>query len=68
MNRIGGIEMDLTEFATRYHVSYDTLMLLPKEEGNKLFTRVIERNRTLTVAKKPIHIVNRFLHFLWLQL
>ena len=58
MNRIGGIEMDLTEFATRYHVSYDTLMLLPKEEGNKLFTRVIERTRTLTIAKKPIHIVN----------
>ena len=49
--------MDLTDFVTRYHISYDTLMLLPKEEGNKVFTRVIERNRTLTVAKKPIQIV-----------
>lgn len=33
-------------------------MLQPKEEGNKIFTRVIERNRTVTVPKKPIHIVN----------
>src|SRR6476660_7774639 len=49
--------MDLTEFVTRYHLSYDSLMLLLKEEGNKVFTRVIERNRTLTVAKKSIQIV-----------
>ncbi len=32
-------------------------MLQPKLEGNKIFTKVIERNRTLTVSKKPIHIV-----------
>jgi competence protein ComK len=32
-------------------------MLLPIEEGNKIFTRVIERHRTLTVLQKPIHIV-----------
>jgi competence protein ComK len=49
--------MDLDEFVTRYYLSFDTLMLQPKDEGNKIFTRVIEQNRTLTVAKKPIHIV-----------
>jgi len=49
--------VDLTEVVTRYYLSFDTLMLLPIEEGNKIFTRVIERNRTLTVLQKPIHIV-----------
>lgn len=49
--------MDLTEFEPRYHISFDTLMLQPKGEGTKTFTRVIERNRTLTVPKKSIHIV-----------
>ncbi|WP_432357424.1 competence protein ComK [Sporosarcina sp. UB5] len=47
----------MTEFVTRYYVSFDTLMLQPFEEGNKTFTKVIERNRTLTVLQKPIHIV-----------
>lgn len=47
----------MTEFVTRYYISFDTLMLQPKEEGNKIFTRVIERNRTVIVPKKPIHIV-----------
>jgi competence protein ComK len=49
--------MDLDEFVTRYHLSFDTLMLQPKREGTKTFTRVIKRHNTLTVAKKPIHIV-----------
>jgi competence protein ComK len=51
--------MDLDEFVTRYHLSFDTLMLQPKREGGtKTFTRVIERTKTLIVAKKPIHIVS----------
>jgi len=49
--------MILNEFEPRYFLSFDTLMLQPKEEGTKIFTRVIERNRTVAVPKKPIHIV-----------
>lgn len=49
--------MILNEFEPRYHLSFDTLMLQPKLEGTKIFTKVIEQTRTLTVPKKPIHIV-----------
>ncbi|MCM3743918.1 competence protein ComK [Sporosarcina luteola] len=47
----------MNEFEPRYHLSFDTLMLQPKIDGNKVFTRVIERERTLIVPKKPIHII-----------
>lgn len=55
--------MDVTEFEPRYYLSFDTLMLQPKIDGNKVFTRVIERNRTLTVLKKSIHIVTSSCNF-----
>ncbi|HEX5564733.1 MAG TPA: competence protein ComK [Sporosarcina sp.] len=47
----------MTEFEPRYYLSFDTLMLQPKKEGNKIFTRVIERNRIVAVPKKSIHII-----------
>ncbi|MFC5604127.1 competence protein ComK [Sporosarcina koreensis] len=47
----------MTEFEPRYYLSLDTLMLQPKKEGNKIFTRVVERDRIVTVPKKPIHII-----------
>lgn len=49
--------MNLIEFEPRYYLSFDTLMLQPKMEGNKIFTKVIERNRIVTVPKKSIHII-----------
>lgn len=42
-----------------YFVSFDTLALHPLTIGNKIFTKVIERDRTFIVSKKPIHIVTR---------
>ncbi|MFS0688554.1 competence protein ComK [Sporosarcina sp. 179-K 8C2 HS] len=47
----------MTEFEPRYYISHDTLMLQPKEEGNKIFTRVIERDKIVIVPKKPLHIM-----------
>ena len=42
-----------------YIVSFDTFMLQPVNKGNKIATRVIERNGELSVPRKPIHIVKK---------
>ncbi|WP_225229839.1 competence protein ComK [Sporosarcina quadrami] len=42
-----------------YFISFDTLALHPLTSGNKIFTRVIERDKTFVVSQKPLHIVTR---------
>ncbi|WOV88324.1 competence protein ComK [Sporosarcina oncorhynchi] len=49
----------MDKLLNNYFVSFDTLALHPLTIGNKVFTQVIERDRTFTVSKKPIHIVTR---------
>ncbi|MDN4606762.1 competence protein ComK [Sporosarcina highlanderae] len=45
---------------TRYIITEKTFVLAPeKTVDNKVFTRVMEREKTLIVSKKPIHIVTR---------
>ncbi len=49
--------MDKKKQNANYVVSFDTFMLQPVIKGNKVSTRIIERNGELNLPKKPIHIV-----------
>ncbi len=51
--------MDEKRWIGNYIVSFDTFLLLPVVKGNKISTRVIERNGELSVPRKPIHIVRK---------
>ncbi|MBO0603362.1 competence protein ComK [Sporosarcina sp. E16_3] len=51
--------MDKKRRIGSYIVSFDTFLLLPVVKGNKISTRVIERNGELNVPRKPIHIVKK---------
>ncbi|WP_338655466.1 competence protein ComK [Sporosarcina sp. FSL K6-1540] len=47
----------------KYIVSFNTFLLLPVVQGNKLSTLVIERNGELNVSRKPVHIVKNSCHY-----
>ena len=51
--------MDKKKRIGSYIVSFDTFLLQPVIKGNKISTRVIERNGELNVPRKPIHIVRK---------
>ena len=56
--------MDKKKRNVSYIVSFDTFMLQPVIKGNKLSTRIIERNRELDIPGKPLHIVKEsFSHY-----
>ncbi|KXH84120.1 competence protein ComK [Sporosarcina sp. HYO08] len=42
-----------------YVITFDTFMLQPIRDGNKLSTRVIERNNDFILPRKPLHIVRK---------
>lgn len=46
-----------------YIVSFDTFLLLPVVKGNKLSTRVIERNGELDIPQKPLHVVRKSCYY-----
>ena len=43
--------------SAQYIISFDTFMLRPMFQDNKVFTHVNERNGDLSVPRQPIHIV-----------
>ena len=43
--------------SAQYIISFDTFMLRPMIQDNKIFTHVNERNGDLSVPRRPIHIV-----------
>jgi competence protein ComK len=45
--------------SSKYHVSFDTFILQPVKKGNKIETRVMERDGELTVPRKPHHIISK---------
>nr|WP_192598723.1 competence protein ComK [Sporosarcina limicola] len=51
--------MDRCQRISNYIVSFDTFMLQPIYQDNKISTRVIERNGEIYIPRKPIHIIKK---------
>lgn len=59
----GDIKLNKKTRAGDYIISFDTLMLQPVITGNKIATRVIERNGEFIIPRKPLHVVRKSCNF-----
>ncbi len=51
--------MQTSRQALNYIVSFDTFILKPVLEDNRISTRIIERNGEFSIPRKPLHIVRK---------
>lgn len=45
--------------ASDYVVSFDTFMLIPTLEDERISTHIIERNADIIIPRKPLHIIRK---------